>query len=50
MAERKDDNGLDEFGNPLPTATSKYSQTQGYGMVPAYEQHGKTGPLRLTTH
>ena len=29
---------VDEFGNPLP---SKYSQTQGYGMVPVYAQQGR---------
>jgi hypothetical protein len=53
MAERKDDNGFDEFGNPLPTATSKYSETKKPGMDPVYEtispkdRSSEDGPPKL---
>ena len=38
---RDNPSGLDENGFPLPNGGSKYSPTQGYGMVPVYAQQGR---------
>jgi hypothetical protein len=39
--DRNNPSGLDEMGFPLPNGGSKYSPTQGYGMVPVYQSQGR---------